>query len=89
LHGHAYARFSTAMAEDVAGLVMGVIGGLAVYPEFRGQGLGTALSAALTTRFVTECGLSTLGVYPENVVAQRMYGSLGYRESLPLLGVVR
>lgn len=68
---------------------VGAIGGLAVHPDFRGQGLGTALSAALTTRFVTDYGLSTLGVYPENVVAQRMYESLGYRENLPLLGVVQ
>lgn len=68
---------------------VGSIGGLAVHPGFRGQGLGAALSAELTTRFVTDYGLSTLGVYPENVVAQRMYESLGYRESLPLLGVQR
>lgn len=68
---------------------VGVIGGLAVHPDFRGQGLGRALSAALTARFVREYGLSTLGVYPENVAAQRMYASLGYRESLPLLGVLQ
>ena len=68
---------------------VGAIGGLAVHPDFRGQGLGASLSAALTTRFVTEYGLSTLGVYPENVVAQRMYEALGYRDSLPLLGVVQ
>jgi GNAT superfamily N-acetyltransferase len=68
---------------------VGAIGGLAVHPDFRGRGLGKALSAALTTRFVTDYGLSTLGVYPENVAAQRMYESLGYRESLPLLGVLQ
>jgi GNAT superfamily N-acetyltransferase len=68
---------------------VGAIGGLAVHPEFRGQGLGTALSAALTTRFVTEYGLSTLGVYPDNVTARRMYESLGYRQILPLVGVLQ
>ena len=68
---------------------VGVIGSLAVHPHFRGQGLGKALSAALTTRFVRDYGLSTLGVYPQNVAAQRMYESLGYRESLPLLGVLQ
>jgi len=67
---------------------VGAIGGLAVHPDFRGQGLGKALSAALTGRFVRDYGLSTLGVYPENVAAQRMYESLGYQESLPLLGVL-
>ena len=66
---------------------VGAIGGLAVHPDFRGQGMGAALTAALTTRFVTGYGLSTLGVYPGNVVAQRMYESVGYRQSLPLLGV--
>lgn len=66
---------------------VGAIGGLAVHPDFREQGMGKAVSAALTTRFVVDYGLSTLGVYPENLAAQRMYESLGYRESLPLLGV--
>ena len=68
---------------------VGAIGGLAVHPDFREQGMGKALSAALTTRFVTDYGLSTLGVYPENVAAQRMYEALGYHETLPLLGVLQ
>jgi ribosomal protein S18 acetylase RimI-like enzyme len=67
---------------------VGAIGGLGVHPDFRGQGLGKALSAAMTARFVNDYGLSTLGVYPDNVAAQRMYESLGYLENLPLLGVV-
>lgn len=68
---------------------VGAIGGMAVHPDFRGQGLGASVCAALTARFVTAYGLSTLGVEPDNVTAQRMYASIGYADSLPLVGVIQ
>ena len=54
--------------------------GLAVFPPFRGQGLGNALLerhlAAASTRFPRV----SLGVHPDNHVAIRLYRKWGFRQ---------
>jgi GNAT superfamily N-acetyltransferase len=54
--------------------------GVGVRPEARGQGLGTALSAALTDHALLHgSGVATLGVYSDNAAALAVYSRLGYR----------
>ncbi|QNN51458.1 GNAT family N-acetyltransferase [Nocardioides mesophilus] len=54
--------------------------GIAVHPDARGAGLGTALSAALTNHALRDgTGLASLGVYSDNATAVRLYERLGYR----------
>ncbi|HEX8970858.1 GNAT family N-acetyltransferase [Oryzihumus sp.] len=52
---------------------------IAVRPDRRGQGLGAAVTAALTRRAVALDGVSTLGMYSDNAVARSLYLRLGYR----------
>lgn len=49
-----------------------------VVPQARGRGLGRSLSVALTRRALTGPGVASLGVYADNVPAQRIYRGLGY-----------
>lgn len=53
--------------------------GIAVAPTARGEGLGIALSAALTRRALQMSSMSTLGMYADNNVARAIYTRLGYR----------
>ncbi|MEV4621988.1 GNAT family N-acetyltransferase [Asanoa sp. NPDC049573] len=66
---------------------VGFLSGIAVHPAARGRGLGAALTAALTRRLVTEYGTAALGVMSDNLVANRMYESLGYVSSTPRTSV--
>ena len=53
---------------------------IAVHPDCRGQGLGRALTAALTRRLLDEgCDLVTLGMYADNDAARAVYDALGWR----------
>ncbi|GAA1895615.1 GNAT family N-acetyltransferase [Asanoa iriomotensis] len=62
---------------------VGFLAGIAVHPDARGRGLGTALTAALTRHLVAEHGTAALGVMSDNAVANRIYESLGYTSSIP------
>ncbi|GAA1256889.1 GNAT family N-acetyltransferase [Oryzihumus leptocrescens] len=55
------------------------LAGIAVRPDRRGEGLGAAVTAALTRRAITLDGVSTLGMYSDNAVARSLYLRLGYR----------
>jgi GNAT superfamily N-acetyltransferase len=63
---------------DPTAPVVGVIGSVAVHPSYRRQGLGAAVTAALTERLRAAHGLVTLGVMADNDDATRVYQRLGY-----------
>jgi GNAT superfamily N-acetyltransferase len=52
---------------------------IATHPRRRGQGLGTALTATVTTRLLDAgAPVVTLGMYADNDVARRLYVRIGY-----------
>lgn len=55
------------------------LAGIVVDTAERGRGLGRLLTAELTRLAIDEAGVSTLGVYSDNVAATRLYAQLGYR----------
>lgn len=57
----------------------GVLTGIVVHPDHRGEGLGRAVTAALTRDCVREDGVATLGMYADNDTARGLYVSLGYQ----------
>ena len=57
-----------------------VVGNVYTHPSYRGRGLATRVTAAVTARlFDRGCPLVTLTVAPENEPALHAYGRLGYR----------
>jgi GNAT superfamily N-acetyltransferase len=62
---------------------VGSISAVAVDPDRRGQGLGAALTAAMTRQMLAEHDVVTLGVMSDNHHADRMYRRLGFIESSP------
>lgn len=56
-----------------------ILTGIVVDPEYRGRGLGRAMTAALTRVAVQADGVATLGMYADNANARALYESLGYR----------
>jgi ribosomal protein S18 acetylase RimI-like enzyme len=64
----------------------GWVGGMAVTPPWRGQGVGTALLRALIAR-AGALGLAALQleVLDENTTARRLYDRLGFVETRPLV----
>lgn len=54
------------------------LSGIVVHSGHRGKGLGRWVTEELTRRAVEEAGVSTLGVYSDNLAAQRLYSELGY-----------
>ena len=57
---------------------VGVVGGIAVHPAYRGRGYGTALSAARHAPAVRRIRPGHAGRHPENGTANRIYERLGY-----------
>lgn len=63
---------------------VGHISSVATAPAARGQGLGGAVTAALTRRLLAEgCDVVTLGLYAGNRVARRLYTRLGFVDDHP------
>lgn len=56
----------------------GVLTGIVVHPDHRGEGLGRAVTAALTRDCVLADGVATLGMYADNTIARTLYVDLGY-----------
>lgn len=71
-----------ACAADRSSSTVGVIGAVAVHPDHRRAGYGSAISAALTSRLRHQHGLVGLGVLAGNEPATRVYERLGYRDSV-------
>ncbi|MDR2771031.1 MAG: ribosomal protein S18-alanine N-acetyltransferase, partial [Clostridiales Family XIII bacterium] len=60
----------------------GHITNVAVHPDFRGRGVGSAVLAALLERMRRGAGLTdfTLEVRASNAAAMRLYGKAGFLE---------
>lgn len=56
----------------------GVIGGVAVHPDYRGRGLGAAVTAGVAARLLTRHDQVGLGVAADNDAAARLYHRLGF-----------
>lgn len=54
------------------------LAGIAVAPDARRQGLGAAVTAALTREAVTRTGACALGMFSDNDDARRVYHRLGF-----------
>jgi GNAT superfamily N-acetyltransferase len=74
-----------ACAADTSGATgVGHLSSIAVAPGARGQGLGKAVTAALTRRlFEQGSDLVTLGMYADNAVGRALYDALGYMDDHP------
>lgn len=55
------------------------LAGIVVHTAHRGQGLGTAVTAALTGVGLDDAGVCALSMYSDNPAAARTYHRLGYR----------
>ena len=71
-----------ACAADTSGSTgVGHVSSIAVHPAVRAQGLGKAVTAALTRRLFEDGNdLVTLGMYADNAVGRAMYDALGYAD---------
>jgi len=63
---------------------VGHLSSIAVAPEARGQGLGKAVTAALTRQLFEEgLDIVTLGMYADNPQGRALYDALGFRDDHP------
>jgi predicted GNAT family acetyltransferase len=60
---------------------VGVIGNVYTHPDFRGHGLGTAVTAAVTANLLDACDIIVLNVDPANRTARHIYEQLGFHEA--------
>jgi RimJ/RimL family protein N-acetyltransferase len=60
---------------------VGVIGNVYTHPDFRGHGLGTAVTAAVIANLLDACPLIVLNVDPANRTARHIYEQLGFHEA--------
>ena len=60
---------------------VGHVSSIAAHPEFRGGGLGAAVTSALIGDLFAEgCDVVTLGMYADNVAGKALYDRLGMHE---------
>src|SRR5262249_14112428 len=64
------------------------LGNVATHPRRRGQGLGTAVTAALCRRLLERVDLVGLNVDADNLAALRCYEKLGFEQRAPYEEVV-
>ena len=57
-----------------------VIGNVFTHPDYRGHGLGSAVTAAVANHLLRVCNLVVLNVDPANRTARHIYENLGFRE---------
>jgi RimJ/RimL family protein N-acetyltransferase len=57
---------------------IGVVGNVYTHPEFRGRGMATAATSAVTAELLGNCHLVVLTVESQNPSALRVYEKLGY-----------
>ena len=60
---------------------VGHLSSIATHPDRRGEGLGAAVTAALSRRLLDEgCDLVTLGLYASNTAGRALYDRLGMKD---------
>lgn len=60
---------------------VGHLKSIAVHPDARGQGLGRAVTAAVTRALLAAgCDVVTLGMYATNTAGRALYDALGFRD---------
>ena len=68
-------------ADTSAATGVGHLSSIAVHPDARGRGLGSAVTAALSRRMFAEgCDVVTLGMYASNEAGRAMYRGLGMKD---------
>ena len=60
---------------------IGVIGNVFTHPRYRGRGLGSVVTSAVTKELLTSGREAVLSVEPANEAAVRTYRRLGFREA--------
>ena len=69
-------------ADTTAATAVGHLSAVAVHPDARGRGFGSAVTAALTNALLAEgCDVVTLGLYSSNTAARRLYDALGFADT--------
>lgn len=58
-----------------------VIGNVFTHQDFRGRGLGTAVTAAVAAHLMDSCDLIVLNVDPANRTARHVYSQLGFKDT--------
>jgi RimJ/RimL family protein N-acetyltransferase len=81
--GRLVAAAGTHIYSRAAGVA--VVGNVFTHPDFRGHGLATAVTAAVTAHVLQDCDLVVLSVDPANRSARHVYETLGYRDAGRLL----
>jgi GNAT superfamily N-acetyltransferase len=77
-------RLLACAADTSSATGVGHLSSIAVVPEARGQGLGKAVTAALTRRLFEEGkDIVTLGMYADNPEGRALYDALGFRDEHP------
>jgi ribosomal protein S18 acetylase RimI-like enzyme len=71
-----------AVAADRSRGETGFLSGIAVSRDHQGQGLGAAVTAAITRSLLHEYAVVALGVMWDNAIALRLYERLGYRSRI-------
>ena len=68
-------------ADTTTSVSVGHLKSIAVRPDVRGQGLGRAVTAALTRTLLAEgCDVVTLGMYADNGAGRALYDALGFHD---------
>ncbi|MDP9465937.1 MAG: GNAT family N-acetyltransferase [Actinomycetota bacterium] len=77
-------RLMACAADTSSATGVGHLSSIAVIPEARGQGLGKAVTAALTRQLFEEGkDVVTLGMYADNPQGRALYDALGFRDDHP------
>lgn len=77
-------RLLACAADTSSATGVGHLSSIAVVPEARGQGLGRAVTAALTrSLFAQGKDVVTLGMYADNAPGRAVYDALGFRDDHP------
>ena len=74
-------RLVACAADTSATTGVGHLSSIAVHPDARGQGLGSAITGALTRQLLAaDCDVVTLGMYAKNTAGRALYDGLSFRD---------